>query len=120
MNVTQVFDLKDWVLTQRAWIMSEENPTLKMIRQRAEASLAFKCTESNIKECLIQCKIPVKRSKAEAKLIRLQEENERMKQLVLKIASYTNLPAAIAREVANDFDLNAEIADALKVNRKIA
>lgn len=113
----RIFAIEGFVVANRAWIMSEENPKLTDIRRRAETSLGYRVSNDAIKACMAKHKIPVRRSAAEAELLRLKEQNETYRKLILRIASYTNLPASIATAIKGEMDLNAEIADALKLNR---
>ena len=115
----RLFQLDAWVQKNRSWIMSEENPPLKAIRQKAESVLRFKCSPSNIKACMQRHEIPVRRSKAEAELIQLREANSQLLDLIIKIAAYTNLPLPIAQELHEQYDLNSDIVDALKLNRRV-
>ena len=114
----RLFAIDAFVATNRTWIMSEENPSLTAIRRRAEVSLGHKCSTTTIRDCMERQKIPIRRSAAEAELIQLKEQNERLRQVILRIAAYTNLPAAIASELRDSYDLNVEIVDALRLNRK--
>lgn len=116
----RLFAIDAFISSNRGWVMSSENPTLQEIRKRAETQLGYKCSTNNIRDCMERQKIPVRRSAAEAELIQLRESNEKLRQVILRIAAYTNLPVPIAAELRESYNLNAEIVDALRLNRSKA
>ena len=117
MKAANVLELQDWVVTQKGWIRSEENPTLKHIRGKAESELSYKCPESNIREVMDYLDIPIRRSKADAKLVELESRCDQYRRVLLTIAAFVNLPEEIAVEVREQFNIDEELLGALRLNK---
>jgi len=117
MKASNVLELQDWVVTQKGWIRSEENPTLKQIRRKAESDLCYKCPETNIREVMEYLDIPIRRSKADAKVVELESRCDQYRRVLLKIAAFVNLPDEIAVEVRDQFNIDEELLGALRLNK---
>jgi len=118
MKAKNVLELQDWVVSQKGWIRSEENPALKEIRTKAEDDLGYKCPEGNIREIMEYLEIPVRRSKSDAKVIELEDRCDQYRKILLKIAAFVNLPEEIAVEVRGQFNIDNELLDALRLNKQ--
>jgi hypothetical protein len=117
MKAPDVLELQDWVITQKGWIRSEENPTLKQIRAKAEFELRYKCPENNIRGVMEYLDIPIRRSKADAKVVELEARCDQYRRVLLTIAAFVNLPDEIAVEVREQFNIDEELLGALRLNK---
>ncbi len=118
MKASHVLTLQEWVAENQRWIRSEENPSLKEVRIKAESDLGFKCAEGNLKDVFQYLEIPVRRSKSDAKLIELEHRCDQYRSILLKIAAFVNMPDDIARELREEFDIDRGLLDALRLNRE--
>lgn len=117
MKASTVLILQDWVSENKSWIRSEENPSLKEIRVRAELDLGTKCPEQNIRQVMQYLEIPVRRSAADSKLHELEERCDQYRSVLLRIAAFVNLPDEIARQVREEFNIDEELLGALRLKR---
>ena len=117
MKASHVLTLQEWVSENRSWIRSESNPSLKEVRARAEADLGFKCAEGNLRDVFQYLEIPVRRSKSDAKIVELEHRCDQYRAILLKIAAFVNMPDDIARELRDEFNIEHELLEALRLNR---
>ena len=117
MKASQVLILQEWVSANRGWIRSEENPSMKVVRLRAEDDLGFKCAEGNLKDVFAYLEIPIRRSKSDAKIIELEYRCDQYRAILLKIAAFVNMPEDIAKELRDEFNIEQELLEALRINR---
>jgi len=90
---------------------------MKAIRTKAELTLGYKCPEGNIREVMEYLDIPIRRSKADAKVVELEDRCDQYRSILLKIAAFVNLPEEIAVEVRDQFNIDGELLDALRLNK---
>lgn len=117
MKASNVLELHDWVVANKSWVRSEDNPTMKQIRSKAEDDLGYKCPEGNIRGVMGYLEIPIRRSKSDAKLIELEDRCDQYRSILLKIAAFVNLPDEIAVEVRDQFNIDQELLGALRLNK---
>ena len=117
MKASTVLVLQDWITEHKSWIRSEDNPTLKEIRIRAELDMGTKCPEGNIRQVMQYLEIPVRRSAADSKLHELEERCDQYRSVLLRIAAFVNLPDEIAKQVREEFNIDEELLGALRLKR---
>jgi len=117
MRAEKVLLLNDWVTAHRSWIRGEDNPTMSQIRVRAETDLGTKCPEGQIRDVMAYLDIPIRRSKSDAKLVELEDRCEQYRAILLKIAAFVNMPDDIAKELREEFRIDSEILEALRLSR---
>lgn len=92
---------------------------MKQVRVRAETELGFACPEGNIKDCFEYHEIPIRRSKADGKVIELESRCELYRQALLKVAAYVNLPEHLREELRSVLNIDDEILVALRIHDEV-
>ena len=98
MNVKNACTLVEWIDSNREQIIGQ-NLHIGEIRLLAEADLAFTCSGGAIKDALDHHRIPVRRSKQDARAMYLEGLLVEARELFVSMRSLDDLPRKDADEI---------------------
>lgn len=121
MNGNDLFQLNDWVVSNRTWIMGDQHPTNTAIREKAEAELKIKCPAEPLKACMERNEIPVRRSRHETEVLLLKQEKQELEDLVIELWNQANLPPDLAASFRHRIEkLGGRVLDVMKRQQPVA
>ena len=116
MQAKYVLRLQEWVIDNKQMIMVDA-PTQSRLCELASAVLGVKVSANALRDVMTVNGLQTKReSQAVRKQKAMQEEIDKLRKLVVKLATACNLPEWLAEEIKADPNLTEDIKQAIRRN----